>query len=249
MDFTISLAEVKIRIKSLYDEVDRLCRDYRTDFAGTAELTVEIKEEDIIREREKLAPEGQGTLPDPPEVSDSYLETLAVYRKIAEALVERNIWLMHGTAVCIGGKTVLFTAPSGTGKSTHAKLWLSCFPDAFVINGDKPLIQRSGGRYFVCGTPWAGKEGWNSNTREPLKAICLLERDCINRIRKISFREALPFLIRQSFRPEDKDRLAHTLELIRGLEETVTFFRLGCNMEPEAAQTAYRGIFSEDTLS
>lgn len=64
---------------------------------------------------------------------------------------------MHGTVVDHNGQAYMFTAPSGTGKTTHAKLWLDNLPDAFIVNGDKPFIIAGDEQPKACGTPWAGK--------------------------------------------------------------------------------------------
>lgn len=74
------------------------------------------------------------------EYSLSYLETLAVYRKIVTRLVFSDILLIHGSAIAVDGKAYLFTAPSGTGKSTHTRMWREYFKDrAVMVNDDKPL--------------------------------------------------------------------------------------------------------------
>ena len=96
------IAEINIEIVSLYDRVHALCRDYQTD--GAPELAVTVTEADIARERETA----DGPYP------DDYLETLAVYRQIAEAMPARDTLLLHGSAVAADGVGYLFTAPSGT---------------------------------------------------------------------------------------------------------------------------------------
>ena len=113
MTGTYRIGGQTIRIVSLYEEVHRLCRDYRAD--GEPDFTVETAQTDLDYERTR-AEDGW---------PDAYLETLAVYRRIAEEMPERDTVLMHGSAVALDGQAYLFTAKSGTGKSTHAKLWLA----------------------------------------------------------------------------------------------------------------------------
>ncbi|MBR0218759.1 MAG: hypothetical protein IJQ33_06135 [Clostridia bacterium] len=238
--FTVSLAGVTVGVESQYDEVYELCEPYLCQ--GAADFSVGVQPGDIAFERKKSVRaavlEGLGQTDFP----DSYLETLAVYRKIAVGMLRYDTFLMHGSAVCVDGEAYLFTAASGTGKTTHTRLWLSQIPGAFVVNGDKPLIRLRGDRAEVCGTPWAGKEGMQTNTVVPLRAICLLARGKENRIEETTFRDLYPVLFQQSYRPTEKAAMEKTMELVKRLGESVKLYRLQCNMDPEAALTAYNGM-------
>lgn len=242
--FTISLAGQTIRVEPLYDAVGVMCRDYLTE-ATEADISVVITPADIASERqyaeETKLREGQP----PYRHSDAYLETLAVYRKIADAMFERSVLLFHGSAVAKGGEAYLFTAKSGTGKTTHTRLWLAQFPDAHVVNGDKPLLRIGSEGVSVCGTPWMGKENYGCNEELPLKAICVLERGERNSMEKISFGEALKTLLMQSYVP-GSGGIIDTLKLL-GKIKNVDYYRLHCNMEPEAALVSYRGMQEEGT--
>ncbi len=237
--FTIGLAGKRIRVGCFYDSTQVRCKEYLTD--GKEDLKIIISREDLKLERERNSRESG--LGGEKNVSDAELEMLALYRQIAEKMPWFDIWLMHGSAVCVEGEAVVFTAPSGVGKSTHTALWLEQIPDCFVVNGDKPLLRFHEERCFVCGTPWAGKEGWNRNVLVPLRAICQISRGTENQIREISFREAFPMLLQQSYRPEDVPAMERMLELLHRLEGTVRFYSLVCNRDPKAAHTAYGLIY------
>ena len=201
-----------------------------------------ITPEDIEFERIKNIQESETEGITPVEYSDPYLETLAVYRKIATKMLNYDTMLMHGAVVAVDDKAWLFTAPSGTGKTTHINLWLDNIPGSFVVNGDKPLIRVSE-EIVAFGTPWAGKEGMQRNTGIRLCGIVFLERAQINCIDKVAFSQVLPEMIQQCFRPADKKDLERTLRLISELGKRIPLYRLKCNMEPEAARVAYEGIF------
>ena len=239
MEFTIKLAGKNIFVKSLYDEVYGLCRDYLTD--AEPDMTVTVSEEDIAYERVRNAQEAQTDGIPVVEYPDAYLEMLAVYRKIAAGMLDYDTMLMHGAVVAVEDKAWLFTAPSGTGKTTHIRLWLENIQGSYVVNGDKPLIH-VGGDVIAYGTPWAGKEGMNTNAGVRLCGIVFLERAQSNSMEKISFSQALPGLVQQSFRPADKESLERTLRLISELGKRVPLYRLGCNMDPEAARVAYDAL-------
>ena len=240
MDFKISLAGVTVEIHSLYGEVYELCRDYLTE--GEAVFGVEISQADIDFERDKSVREARMERRPIQYFPPSYLETLAVYRKIAVKMLAHNAFLMHGSAVAVGNEAFLFTAPSGTGKTTHTRLWLKNVPGAFIVNGDKPLIRVENDGCFVCGTPWAGKEGWNTNTSVPLSAICILRRGAENRIEPLPFSEACHLFFEQIYRPSNREDMIHTMELMNKLPQTVRLYRLSCNMEPDAATVSYNGM-------
>lgn len=235
----IKLAGLRIGINNLYPQTEELCRDYRCD--ETPDFDVMISQEDIASEREKSAREDLAEGRTVRNWSDAYLETLAVYRKIAEKMPEYNTVLFHGSCVAVDGMGYLFTAKSGTGKSTHTRLWRELLGDRVVmVNDDKPLIRVEEERAIVFGTPWDGKHRLSSNISVPLKALCILERSLENHIEPIaSVSEAYPMLLQQVYRPADPAVLAKTLKLIDKLACNVPLYRLGCNMESGAAKVAY----------
>jgi hypothetical protein len=230
------IGEKRIMISSLHEDVHRLCADYRAD--GQPDFTVQVTQANIDFEREKSAREDElEGIPVRP-FSDAYLEKLAVYRKIAERMPDYDTFLFHGSAVSVDGAGYLFTAKSGTGKSTHARLWRELLGKrAVMVNDDKPLIRVTEKGAIVYGTPWDGKHRLSSNIAVPLKAICILERAEENHIAPITKSEALPMLIQQAYRPADPAAMEKTLELIVRLD--VRFFRLSCNMEFSAAELSY----------
>ena len=215
--------------------VHRRCEAYRTDDVP-ADISVEITQADIERERGcSIDAYGQEDRISG-DSSDNALEELAVYRKIAERMPSFDTILMHGSCIAADGEGYLFTAKSGTGKSTHTRLWRETFGGRTVmVNDDKPLLQITEDGVRVHGTPWNGKHRLGGNTDLPLKAICILERGTENQIRQISPREALPMLLQQSYRPKDRDAMEQLLELLGKLIARVKFYKLQCNMDPQAA--------------
>ncbi len=242
MEFTVLLADVDIRVVSLFDEVHELCRDYLS--SGEPEFTVVTEPADIAYEKQVNIREAMVEGIPVVEYPDSYLETLAVYRKIVREFIRRGIMLMHGAVVAVGDEAWLFTAPSGTGKTTHINLWLDNIPGSYVVNGDKPLI-RVCSTPVVYGTPWAGKEGLNSNVGVNLRGIVLLNRGVENEIHRVSFSEIMPVLVQQSYRPRDKEGITSVMSLLCTLGKTVPLYHLKCNMLPEAAWTVYNTLCNE----
>ncbi len=232
------LAQCTIDITTLCPETHALCAAYRAE--GMPVFSVETSEADIEFERVKSAREAalEGRPPYP--YTDGYLETLAVYRKIAERMPKYDTVLLHGSYVPVDGAGYLNAAKSGVGKSTHARLWRELLGErAVMVNDDKPLVRIDASGATAFGTPWDGKHNLSSNIAVPLRALCILERSAENRIELITAKAAYPFLLQQTYRPADTEMLAKTLQLVDRLAASVRLYRLGCNMELDAARLAY----------
>ncbi|MEE5991939.1 MAG: hypothetical protein V3G42_01715 [Oscillospiraceae bacterium] len=227
-----------IAIHSIYAKVHEQCKGYET--SGTPDFSVTISPEDIIFEREKSNREHEFENLPIPNFSEELLEVTAVYRKIADKMLDYNTFVFHGSVIAVENQAFLFTAKSGTGKSTHTRLWREYLKDrAVMVNDDKPLIQISEQGVIAYGTPWNGKHHIGENISVPLKAICILTRAEENHIVKISKSQAYPMLLQQVYRPQNQERMQKTLALIDNMAETVELYRLGCNMNLEAAEIAY----------
>lgn len=244
VSFRIALAGQVIGVSALYEQTRTFCKNYLTDAPTSFEVAVTPADIAYERQRSARADELEGAAVR--EHADPYLETLAVYRKLAQLLVQDDILLMHGAVVAVDGQAYLFTAKSGTGKTTHTRLWMRQFGDrAVMVNGDKPLLHITSEGVTVYGTPWDGKEHLSTNTSCPLKALCILTRSETNHIERISKKEALPMLCQQSYRPCSPIGAQKMLALVDRLGSSVPLYRLGCNMEPEAALVAYHGMNHE----
>lgn len=239
--FRIKLADIVVGIEPIYSDMKVYCREYITEEAADFNLKIEESDIDFERVRSKKEAEREGR--EVLEFTDSYLETLAVYRQIAEKLPMYNTFLFHGSAIAVDDNGYLFTAKSGTGKSTHTKLWREYFGEhAIMVNDDKPLLKITADGVRVYGTPWDGKHRLSNNVSVPLRAVCILERDAVNHIEEINAGEAYQMLLQQSYRPLNKEAVMQTLKLLDLLKAHVKFYRLGCNMESEAAKVAYSGM-------
>lgn len=241
MEGTYRIAGRIIAIESVYSKVHDLCADYR--YNDTADFSVETNQESVEFEREKSRNEDIKEGIPIRYFSDDYLETLAVYRQIAEKMIDFDTILFHGSVIAVDGIGYLFTAKSGTGKSTHTRLWRELFGErAVMINDDKPLIKVSENGIIAYGTPWDGKHRLSTNTSVPLKSVCVLERSEDNHIERVTADSVYNMLVQQVYRPQSPRKLLKTLQLIDVLAENAAFYRLGCNMDISAAETAYNAM-------
>lgn len=238
---TYRFAGRTVRINSIYETIHKMCSGYEAD--GEADLEVNTTQENIELERVKSAAEEEKEGIPHVEYTDDYLETLAVYRQIADRMCEYDTILFHGSVIAVDGEAFLFTAKSGTGKSTHTRLWRKYFGErAYMVNDDKPLLRITDKQVIACGTPWDGKHHLSRNTEVPLKGLCILERAEKNSIVPVTKREAYDMLVQQVYRPCEPQRMIKVLKLIDRLAANVSLYRLGCNMDIEAAETAYNGM-------
>lgn len=234
------IADKVVSVSSNYENFHINSSDYLTD--APADYALTVTQADIEYEREKTAREDALQGIPARHYSDGDLEGLAVYRKIAEKMADYDTVLFHGSAVAADGAGYLFAAGSGTGKSTHTRLWRAYFGDrAVMINDDKPLI-RIAGTITVFGTPYNGKHRLGTNTSAPLKAICFLSRSAENHIVPVAAEEAYPQLLQHVYRPADLQKMKKILDLMDLLSDGVKFYQLGCNMDLSAAKVAFEGM-------
>jgi len=240
-NFKIRLADKIIEISAIHKYIADYCKEYIS--TGISDFSVQVTQSDIDFEREKSKQEDIKENISIRHFSDDYLETLAVYRKIADEMLEYNTILFHGSVVSVDNIGYLFTAKSGTGKSTHTSLWRELFKErAIMVNDDKPLLRVTENGVTAYGTPWNGKHRLSTNMGVPLNAICVLERSDENHIEKVTAESVYNMLVQQVYRPQNPQKLLKTLQLIDVMADNVNFYRLGCNMDISAAEIAYNGM-------
>lgn len=232
------IADICIEINSIYEEVHLLCNEYVCDDQPQVIITTNTEDVEFEKEKSNKDAELEGRVPY--KYSDSYLETLAVYRKIAVALLDYDILLFHGSVVAVEDEAFLFTARSGVGKTTHSRLWLENIPGAYIVNGDKPLLKIIDNEVVAYGTPWQGKESYGANCKVKLSSICLIERSENNSIEEIDSKSMLPHLMQQAYRPQYAEYMLKTMNLLDMLIKSVKFYCLHCNMDSEAALLSFK---------
>lgn len=242
VSFHMLVAGIRFDVRCQYPTTKAYCADYLTEEAHPVQETIVITPSDIEGERSRLLSKKNPGQPLEASTPQS-LEVLVLCRKIADILPRYDRILFHGSSLAIDGNGVLFTAKSGTGKSTHTGLWRQVFGDRVrMVNDDKPFLEVREEGVFVHGTPWRGKHALGANISAPLKAIVFVTRGQENRIETVSPRELFPVLLQQTYSPENPGAMMQTLALVERLSRKVQLLKLACNMDPEAAEVACRGI-------
>lgn len=182
-----------------------------------------------------------------PNLDDNDLEYMGTGTSFYRQLLNYDGLLLHSSAVMMDGEAYLFSAPSGTGKSTHTQLWLQVFGDrAKILNDDKPAMRLENGVWYAYGTPWSGKYDYSVNTKVPLAGICILSRGDENRILPYGGAKAIHDILTQTIRSSDADAMIKLLELLDQLVTAVPVWKMECTPDPEAARAAYRAMSGKE---
>lgn len=237
---TIKFADVIVSVDFIFDKTINYFTKY---------ITTEPAQFHIISTRENLKKQYDSWLKSATKEEKSVgitkyaLELAAVHYQISEQIIKRGYLLFHGSALAVDGNSYIFTAPSGTGKSTHASLWREYLGDKVtMVNDDKPYLFYKNNKTHACGTPWDGKHRLSKDISLPVKAICILERGEKNHIEEITPDEAFETMFKQSLHFDTVENEEIVLNVIDQVMRSVRFYRLTCNMELEAAKAAYEKL-------
>lgn len=224
------IAELNIQIEPLYKQTQQRLSDYLCDSAS-ADFDASVTLKDVTDFRE-LHPENT-----PPYLTEGALVLTNICQTV---LREYNGCFFHSSSLMADGQAYLFTALSGTGKSTHTALWRRRFGDRVtMINDDKPIIRFVGGEYRVYSTPWMGKSEIGANLSAPIKAIYVLQRAEQNSAERVKVSAVFRQLMEATLVPNESENMHKLLTFFDGLFSSVPLFLLKCNMDEEAAQVAY----------
>lgn len=170
-----------------------------------------------------------------PQITDRDMaEYLATGHRFCALLPLFRGFMLHSSAVVCGNKAYLFSAPSGTGKSTHTQKWVRLF-GAEYLNDDKPVLRLMGGRWMAYGTPWSGKHDISSPRGVELGGIAVLTRGEENGITRLSPAEALPYIMSQTIFRQSRQRMDMQLALLDDLLGRVPVWLLTCRNDDDAA--------------
>ena len=240
-DFTMEIAGLVVCVKPLFESTKEYCRPYLTDKAPG--ISVRVTPEDLAFAQMLLDQEADEEGLKRRKFTEPFLERTSIQRRVADALLEKDTLMLHGSTVAVDQKAYLFTAPCGTGKSTHTRLWREVFGDrAVMVNDDKPFLQITEDGVFAYGSPWSGKHGLATNVRVPLKGICSLRRGKENQIRPADPENLVGLLRHQAHTPVEQPLQAKVSVLVDRLTALVPLWEMECNKEPDAAKIAYSAM-------
>lgn len=155
---------------------------------------------------------------------------------------------IHASTVSYKGVAYLFLGISGTGKSTHSRLWLKHFEGTELINDDKPIIRiMDNGEVRVYGSPWSGKTQCYRNVDYPVGAMVKLNQAPHNKIRRLGKVEAYCYLLQSIYGKRWNENVSTPLhQLEEKLVELVPMWHLECLPDLEAAELCKETIVADD---
>lgn len=203
---------------------------YRCEKNGEADIVIRSNWKDLKEQQ--------------PHLSEEDCEYLTSGWAFYNQLLAFDGMMLHASAVVMDGKAYLFSAPCGTGKSTHTSIWKRVFGDKVImLNDDKPALRRVDGVWYAYGTPWSGKFDYNTNTRAPIAGICLLYRGKENTIERFGGIAAVCAMMEQTSRSRNGGpNMAKIATHLDTLMREVPVWRMHCNMEDEAAIVSHRAM-------
>ena len=229
------LAGLRVLIKNKCEYTTRFCKDYLSeDQDSPVDITALVTKEEFEEEKAQS-----------PNFSDGYIENICLYRSICLQMPTFGRILMHSSILEYDGKAYAFLGRSGTGKSTHSKLWLKHIPNVKVVNGDKPILAIAEDKFIAYGTPWQGKENWGYKGKAELCGLCFLEQAKENSISKMSVSETSSRVFQQVLLPQDEENVVATLDLIDKLVEIVPSYLLKCDISEEAVRHSFEKLTGE----
>ena len=157
-------------------------------------------------------------------------------------IVRHGRFFLHASAVVYEGEAYLFSAPSGTGKSTHTAFWRELFPGSYILNDDKPVIWPDKEQITVWGTPFAGKTNLQVNRGVPLKGICFLHQGNEDQIQEITEDRALALLLDNTYRPGDNGRMNLLLDMMERVVSQIHIYEMISTGAGESPVLSYRAM-------
>ena len=152
---------------------------------------------------------------------------------------------IHSSCVVYGDKAVIFLGESGTGKSTHTKLWLENIKHTTLLNDDSPILRVEDGRIWVYGSPWSGKTPCYKQEKYELKACVRLSQAKYNQITKLPVLQAYAS-VHPSCPPMfayDETLYDHISLIIDRMISSLPFYHLACLPDIDACELSFKTIF------
>ena len=192
------------------------------------------------RQRQFCYEEGdrRGRLTVIPEFSHYASDIRNIWNKIdlSRILLRQGGLILHASYIIWNGRAILFTAPSGTGKSTQAELWAE-FQHAEIINGDRAVLREKDGEMWSYSLPFAGSSGICANKSAPVRGIVVLSQAAENSVRELAPTEAVKYLYSQcALNRWNREEVEASLGLLAKVVRKAKVLKLDCLPDRSAVE-------------
>lgn len=180
------------------------------------------------------------------EISELHIDSIFTSLFALERhIIKKDSLILHCAYMVYQGKAILFSAPSGIGKSTQAELWKR-YRGSRIVNGDRALLRKIDGVWSACGWPVCGSSDICESEDTPLYTIVMLRQGETNYIERLSPIQAFTQLYAQTtINQWNPAFVQRAMELIEDLIGQVPVYQLTCNMTEDAVKCLEQAIFPE----
>jgi len=218
-------------------------------FAKEAAWLIRMKKQDganLLAEVSRMNSSFQSTVYTTGSFSNNSLRYLC-WLIFGIAALSRQTVSIHSSVVVHQGKSIFFLGESGTGKSTHTRLWLNHIQESELLNDDSPFIRiEEDGSIRAYGSPWSGKTPCYKNISTPVAAFVRLSQAPVNRIRRLTGVEAIAALLPSCpFAFAYENQLSEQVySIISLILQQLPVYHLECLPDANAAQLVYSTLFN-----
>ena len=214
---------------------------------GCLHIYTPLNDEDGCQVACLLSKNGKHTLFYPASAWDKHSKYWHVTHLLCgEALLlMHNAFLLHSSVVLVDGKAIVFSGPSGMGKSTQADLWKK-FANAEILNGDRCVVMEKDGIFYGGGSLWCGTSGINRPEQAPIASIFILEQSKENKVTPLGARAFSPLFSQTTLNTWNSEFINKVTSLYDGLLRSVPVYNLQCTPDRNAVQCAYLTIFGKE---
>lgn len=231
------IADLIVEYETKYDQLKKRSEKYKIETDKPTDIQIIVKEEYVLHDLEKYA-----------DATRKMAEIVITGRLFYQKLLDFQGCLLHASCVVIDDKAYLFSADSGTGKSTHTGLWLQHLADKnpYILNDDKPAIRVFDDGVYAYGTPFSGKHDISENKKVTVQGICFLEQSKINFIQKLEPSEAIKLFLEQTMNYLKKEDMEKLLDVLEVVIKNIPIYKLYCDISKEAVELSYHTMKGED---
>lgn len=173
-------------------------------------------------------------------------ENVVDFLALEDAILPYQAFLLHSSFISWQEKGILFTAPSGTGKSTQADLWHQ-YEGAEIYNGDRTIVRKIDGIYHGFGSPYAGSSGIYRNETAPVRAIVVLTQAPENHIEQLTGKNAFVPLYRETlmntWNPAYMEKMT---DLLMDAAANIPVYHLACRPDRGAVDLVKKTLFQKE---
>lgn len=219
------IAGLKVEMRPLYGRLLHQSQAYLSSGKPVFHIFVDSEDERVVSLHESSKEEQE------------YICCSAMF---CRQIIQHGRFFLHASAIVYQDEAYLFSAPSGTGKSTHTALWKILYEGSYILNDDKPVIEPHFDQITVWGTPFAGKTNLQVNQGVTLKSICFIRQGDVNHIEKISKIRAISLMLENTWRPHQQIEMNCLLDMIEQVVSHIDIYEMSCTKDVEAAKLSYR---------